>query len=278
MKHTKYILALLFIGSFCFAQSRTAEHPILFTRSFDGINWSIDPIRLIDNGLSPSAVFVHGNIYLYYISDSLSLITSNDYGVTFKYRQVSIKRISGGILKDPNVVFHNGVFNMFFITSDKGINTLRSAVSDNGNDFTEEMNILYQDKGIFKPDGIFINNLWIIFLTSGGDLIKLTSNDGKIFLKDNDFLFPSAIYSGTIKENNFLRTYYTSDYSINSFRNENGKIIKEGEVFRDHKIFISEPSVIKTADSSYFMFYKKTLPNDFIDTCGCEKKLNVDWQ
>jgi hypothetical protein len=278
MKHIKYWLIQFCIGSFCFAQSQTAEHPILFTKSFDGISWSIDPIRLIENGISPSAVFQDGKIYLYYISDKLSLITSNDYGITFKQEQVSLRRISNGILKDPNVVFFNGVFRMFFIISEKDINILRSAVSDDGHSFIEETNVLFQDKGIFKPDVIFINNLWIIFLTLGGDLIKLTSNDGKTFLKDKNFLFPSAIYSGTIKENNFLRTYYTGDYSINSFKNENGKITKEKELFRDHNIFISEPSIIKTADSSYYMFYKKILPNDFIDTCGCEKKLKIDWE
>ena len=276
MKILKYILLMFVVICVTYSQSKHTEHPILFTTSVDGISWSNDPIKLIDNGISPTAVYAGGKIYLYYISDSLSLIRSNDNGITFKHFNVSIARKSNGVLKDPNVIVSDDLFKMFFITSDKDINTLRCALSFDGLNFTEETSVLYQEKGVFKPDAGLINNLWIIFLTLGGDIIKITSSDGTTFIKDNDFFYPSALYSATINENTFLRTYYTADYSINSFKSINNKTTKEGELFRDHNIFISEPSVIKTT-STYFMFYKKTLPNDFIDTCGCEKKLNVEW-
>jgi hypothetical protein len=248
----------------------------MFTTSRDGINWSIDPVMVVENGLSPAVCYNGGLIYLYYFNDTLALITSRDEGRSFQRTKFEINRISYGTLMDPCVVFYDGKFKMFFVTAEKDMNTIRTASSNDGFHFVEDINILYREKGVYKPDVALINNMWIMFITSGGDLIKLISEDGKKFQKAGRFFFPSAIYSCTTAENGFLRTYYTGDYSINSFKQVDDKIIKEGSIFNDHNLFISEPAVIKTSDSAYFMFYKKILPNDYVDTCGCEKKLKIE--
>lgn len=266
----------MIIACTVYPQSKRAAHPILFTTSSNGLNWNRDPVKLIDNGSSPSAIYNNDTIYLYYISDSLGLIISTDNARSFKHANVNVNRISGGILIDPNVVFTNGIFKMFFITSDAECNSLRYADSYDGFNFYEAKNVLYREKGIYKPDAVIHNKMCVLFITSGGDIIKLISNDGTIFTKDPLFFLPSAIYSCTVNENNYLRLYYTGDYSISSFKLIGEKATKEEINYIDHKIFISEPSVIKTTDSSYYMFYKKILPNDYIDTCGCERKLQVE--
>jgi hypothetical protein len=269
----KILLLLVFLYLQSYSQSIFGTHTILFTTSKDGLNWEKDPITLIENGFSPSALFYEGKIYLYYISDSLSLITSNDTAKSFHRQSVKLFRVSSNKIVDPCIKYYNNSFKLFFITSDSIENKLHVAYSNDGQNFFEDSRIIYSEKGIFKPDVVIINNKPIIYLTSGGDLIRIITHNGKHFFKDSTFYFPSGIYSSSIIENNFIRTYYTGDYSINSFRLENGKIKKENNVYKDQNIFISEPSVIKISDSLYYMFYKKILPNNYIDTCGCVKKL-----
>lgn len=277
MKRILIFLSLLAFPVSLVSQSKISESPILFTSSFDGISWSADPVKLIVNGSNPSALVHNDKIYLYYINDTLSLITGNSGGLNFKYSNVKINRISSGTLKDPDVIYHNGKFYLVFLVSVGGKSSVRRAVSDDGIIFNEEMAILYEEPGIFKPDVYITGNDWNIILTQGGDLIKIFSHDGITFYRDSSFFAPSAMYSSTLKEADYQRIYYTGNYSINLLTYKDKKIKTEGEIFRDHNIFISEPSVIKTKDSSYFMFYKKILPNDFIDTCGCEKKPEITW-
>jgi len=272
----KIILVLIFGYLQLFSQSIYGTHTILFTSSEDGLNWKKDPITLIENGYSPSAIFYEGKIYLYYIFDSLSLIISDDTAKSFKKQNVKLYRVSNNRIIDPCIKYYNNSFKLFFITTDSLENKLHVAYSNDGLNFFEDSRIIYSEKGIFKPDVVIINYKPIIYLTSGGDLIRIITNNGKHFFKDSTFYFPSGIYSSSIIENNFIRTYYTGDYSINSFRLEKGKIKKDNNVYKDQNIFISEPSVIKISDSLYYMFYKKILPNDYIDTCGCVKKLIFD--
>jgi len=137
--------------------------------------------------------------------------------------------------------------------------------------------VIYEEKGIFKPDTYIYNNLWIINLTQGGDLIRITSTDGTNYKRDKHFFIPSVMYSSTLIHNNSPKIYYTGDYAINRFSENKDMIKNEGIIFKDKNLFISEPSVITANDSVFYMFYKKILPNDFIDTCGCEKKLEIGW-
>ena len=117
---------------------------------FDGVTWNIHPLPVIDVGppgswdethvLDPATLFVNGEIFLYYTAVSpradraICLATSKD-GIHFQKHPGNPVIIGGA----PEVVFHNGIFHLFFwkkrVTA-AGYQ-IHLATSNDGRSFTE---------------------------------------------------------------------------------------------------------------------------------------------
>lgn len=258
-------------------------HKIYKDVSSDGLNFTQKGEMIIDKASVPDVVKVSdGQLYIYAVdgagrsNSGLMVAISENNGDSWKQGSVQIKSEDEKMsAADPQAILQdNGSIRLFYLVAtglpdkkngqpiniNQGTFMIKSALSQDGVNFTEEEGIRYQSIGeqITDPDVIKINNKWYMYLAKGPELIVTVSNDGNTF----EFL-QSIRQNGSVSktvpvDNNQFRQYFCRD-GISSATSADGLNWTDDPGIRikqdSSTETICDPSPVKI-DSGWLMIYK----------------------
>lgn len=261
-------------------------HKIYKDVSSDGLNFIQKGEMIIDKASVPDVVKgSDGQLYIYAVdgagrsNSGLMVAISDNNGDSWKQGSVQIKSEDEKMsAADPQAILQdNGSIRLFYLVAtglpdkkngqpmniNQGTFMIKSALSKDGVNFTEEEGIRYQSIGeqITDPDVIKINNKWYMYLAKGPELIVTVSNDGNTF----EFL-QSIRQNGSVSktvpvDNNQFRQYFCRD-GISSATSADGLNWNDDPGIRikqdSSTEIICDPSPVKI-DSGWLMIYKRSL-------------------
>jgi hypothetical protein len=257
-------------------------HKVFKDISSDGLNFTQKGTMIIDKASVPDVVKGSDNkLYIYAVdgagrSDSGVMVAiSSDNGTSWKQGSVQIKSESEGMsAADPQAILQdNGSIRLFYLVAtglpdkkngqpinlNQGTFMIKSALSQDGVNFTEEEGIRYQSIGeqITDPDVIKINNKWYMYLAKGPELIVTVSSDGNTFKFLQSIRQNGSVSKTVPVDNNQFRQYFCRD-GISSATSADGLNWTDDPGTRikwDPSEIICDPSPVKI-DSGWLMIYK----------------------
>ncbi len=264
--------------------------------SEDGLTWTKTNEVITDQAdVADLAVDENGRLFLYYYAWTVgdkenlpAMAISDDNGATWTFKFMNFEGFPNrGDVSDPNVVYDNGIFQLYGSTRDNGKTYILHGESTDGINFTY--------KGIaFKPetgnagvaaayktvDGwqlLSLASLGILGAEDGteaGTTWHATSQDGESFELKDTLLFndgKNVYFQGNVTPfENGYRLYVFSDQSegIRSYFSEDGTEWELEEGFRllldessgFESSYVGDPDIVQLSDGTYFMAYSTLIP------------------
>lgn len=261
--------------------------------SEDGLTWTKTNTVITDQAdVADLAVDENGRVYLYYygwtVGDEKNLpamAISDDNGKTWIFKNMNFEGFPNrGDVSDPNVVYDNGVFQLYGSTRDNGKTYILHGESIDGINFTYKSVAFKPEDGsagvaaAYKTEeGWTLLSLASLGFNDGAEAGKIwytTSQDGETFDLQDSLLFndgKNAYFHGNVTPlEDGYRLYLFSDMSegIRSYLSEDGVDWELEKGFRlsideDNGLesgFLGDPDVVQLSDGTYFMVYSTLIP------------------
>ncbi|MBI2426460.1 MAG: hypothetical protein HYV34_01310 [Candidatus Kerfeldbacteria bacterium] len=230
--------------------------------------WEDSKIILAEHASVPDVIMKDGILYVYFvdvstdgIAEQIGLITSSDNGKTWSEKtNISITGLGSKAAVDPSpYLLDDGRIRLYYFdistTRTQGLqnNTIYSAISSDGMNFTEEPGKRFTYPAIFDPSVIMVGSTWRMYVgTDDQKVLSATSTDGLTFTYEGVALTQASI-PDVVYENS---TYYLFTGGIETATSKDGKTFtKTGDRF-DSGALTADPGVVKLSDGSYFMVFK----------------------
>lgn len=266
---------------------------LMSATSEDGLTWAKTNTVITDQAdVADLAVDENGRVYLYYygwtVGDEENLpamAISDDNGKTWTFKNMKFEGFPNrGDVSDPNVVYDNGVFELYGSTRDNGKTYILHGTSTDGIKFTYS-NVAFKPEdgsagvaAAYKTsDGWQMISLASLGFDDGAEVGKTwhtTSQDGKSFTLKDTLSFndgKNGYFHGNVTPlEDGYRLYVFSDQSegIRSYFSEDGNDWTLEEGFRLsietssglESGFLGDPDVVELSDGSYLMVYSTLIP------------------
>lgn len=230
--------------------------------------WFDSKIILAEHASVPDAILKNGVIHVYFVDvsedgkpEQIGHIQSSDNGKTWSKKTIlTISGLGDKVAVDPNpYLLPDGKIRLYYFdiskTRTEGTenNSIYSAISADGINFTEEEGVRFKYKGIYDPSVIKVGDAWRLYVgTDENNVLSATSADGLNFVYEGVALsggsIPKVIYTDDL--------YYLYTGGIQISTSSDGKIFKKTMDRFDIGGLTADPGVIKLADGTYFMVYK----------------------
>jgi hypothetical protein len=241
---------------------------VSFATSTDLLNWTDSEIILAEHASVPDVLLKDGVLYVYFVDvstdgipEQTGLVKSYDYGETWEKKEIiTIEGVGDRVAVDPApFLLEDGSIRLYYFdiskTKTEGLenNSMYSAISKDGVNFTQEDGIRFKYPGIFDPCVIKTGDTWRMYVgTDDGKVLSTISEDGLEFTYEgvalNDGTIPNVIY-----END---TYYLFTGGIDISTSEDGKTFTKTSSRFDAGKLTADPGVVKLGPNNYFMVYK----------------------
>lgn len=263
--------------------------------SEDGITWTKTYEVITDQAdVADLAVDDNGRLYLYYYAWKVgekenlpAMAISDDNGKTWTFKYMVFEGFPNrGDVSDPNVVYDDGMFQLYGSTRDNGQTYLLHGESTDGIHFTYKGIAFQPETGNAGVAAAYkVRDEWHLLSlaslgmigvsddTKPGKIWHATSEDGESFeLKDilyfkegNDTFFHGNVVP---LEDGYRLYVFNNSGGIRSFFSEDGN---EWEIEEGYRLileentdlesgFLGDPDVIQLADGTYFMVYSTLIP------------------
>jgi hypothetical protein len=247
-------------------------------RSSDGLNWQTDGKVLIDQASVPEGVrFADGRIAIYAVDGSglggpgHVYAESHDDGKTWTCGKVNFN----GLGADPDIVFlSDGRMRLYSIQFPFGPgqpppapgastkpNSVNSAISSDGKNFTVEEGTRIQGASYTDPDVIRVGNEWYMYISTGPMAWAAKSSDGLKFELIGRVNDTGAVSGSYVFPDGKIRHYFCGNSGIESAVSDTGGSVWKKEAGTriaktDAMKSICDPSILSDGKSGYIMIYK----------------------
>lgn len=231
-------------------------------------NWTDSEKILAEHASVPEVIVKNGILHVYFVDvsedgkpEQIGHMQSSDNGKTWSDKTIiSINGLGDKAAVDPDpYLLPDGRIRLYYFdiskTMTEGLekNSIYSAISDDGLNFTEEEGVRFKYPAIFDPEVIKVGNLWRMYVgTDGQKVLSATSSDGLTFTYEGVALSGGAI-PNVVYENG---KYYLFTGGIEISTSSDGKTFTKTSNRFDSGSLTADPGVVKLSDGSYFMVYK----------------------
>lgn len=248
-------------------------HQIYTANSTNGIDFTRNNDILIENASVPDTIMMpDGTLYAYAVDGARRSISgilvarSKDNGATWEQGSAKLSSSSKAVADPEVVLLEDGSIRMYYIVAPfvpmgqspdpNSISQVKSAISTDGVNFTEENGIRFEYAQITDPDLIKIDNTWHMYLSQGPRLISTTSKDGMSFSYSGVIREKGSVSKTVSIDNGEYRQFYC-DSGIKSattldgitWQNESGTRIEQ----QDDET-VCDPSPIQVGDNWLMLF------------------------
>lgn len=231
-------------------------------------SWQDSQIILSEHASVPDVILKDGTLYVYFVDvsedgkpEQVGLLKSSDNGKNWSEKQiVTIKDLGNKVAVDPApYLLDDGRIRLYYFDISKtrvegtSNNSIYSAVSSDGVNFTEESGVRFKYPAIYDPDVIKVGDAWRMYVgTEDQKVLSATSQDGLTFT------YEGVAYSGSSIPNVIYEdgTYYLFTGGIEIATSKDGKTFTKTSSRFDSGGLTADPGVAKLADGSFFMVYK----------------------
>ena len=250
---------------------------VSYATSNDLLNWTDSGEVLAEHASVPATVYKDGVIFVYFVDvtedglpEQLGMIKSADGGSTWSERKIlKVKGIGDRIIVDPNpFLLDDGRIRLYYLdfgqkpapNNPDFKSNICSAISDDGENFTQEDGIRFTSTNVFDPDVIRVGDEWKLYVgnidmkADVNRVIYAVSSDGLNFKEEGvafdggsvpDVFFKDAIY--------YL---YTAGIDISTSK-DGRSFSSTGQSFRSQLgVVTADPSVIEPGNGQYMMLFK----------------------
>jgi hypothetical protein len=241
------------------------------TTSADGLTWDA-PTLLADKASVPEVMRTSKGIFWAYWVDfsqftgmhqeKIGVAKSADGKAWEKLGMVNFSGLSNLVPVDSDVIeLPDGRLRMYFfnIAKETRENSIHSAISSDGINFTLEPGIRYQQPGIFDPDVIRLKDgRYRMYLNNDGNVISATSNDGLNFNADpgTRVQVRGSIPGSIVLADGTIRLY-TCARGIAVYKSSDGlnfALEKAGVISETFARVICDPSIAATPTGFVMVF------------------------
>lgn len=230
-------------------------------------SWTDSGKTLAEHASVPDVIYKDGKLFVYFtdvskdsLPEQIGLITSTDQGQTWSAKQnLTIANIGDKTPVDlAPMVLDDGRIRLYYFdiskTMTEGLekNTIYSAVSTDGINFTQEEGARFTHANIFDPDVIKVGNSWRLYAGSDQTTLVATSSDGLTFTYEG-VAFSQGSVPNVVYENSL---YYLFTAGIGISTSSDGKTFTATSNRFDIGKLAADPGVAKIADGKYIMVYK----------------------
>lgn len=231
-------------------------------------SWTDSEKVIATHASVPDVIYKDSILYVYFVDvsedgkpEQIGLLKSSDKGATWSVKQIiSIAGLAEKVAVDPApFVMDDGRIRLYYFdiskTRSEGTqnNSIYSAISTDGVNFTEESGVRFTYPDIYDPDVIKVGNIWRMYVgTAGQQVLSATSSDGLNFTYEGVALSGGAI-PNVILENNL---YYLFTGGIEISTSTDGITFTKTTSRFDSGGLTADPGVAKIGDGEYFMVYK----------------------
>lgn len=264
---------------------------ILSATSTDGLTWVKTNTILTDQGDVPDlAVDAQGWLYMYYYGWTVgerenvpAMAISTDNGQTWTFKEMTFEGFPNrGDVSDPNVVYDNGIFQLYGSTRANDQTYLVHGKSSDGIHF-EYVSVAFQpEEGNAGVAAAYkVEETWHLLSlaslgfqdgTPTGTLWHATSEDGFTFTLNETLLFDEGMpyFPGNVTplDNGYRLYLFTDKGGILSYFSEDGESWKKEAGQRLavdvssglESIYVGDPDIVQLPDGTYFMAYATLIP------------------
>lgn len=243
---------------------------ISYATSKDLLSWTDQKTILAEHASVPEVIVKDDTIYAYFVDvsqdgipEQIGLIKSSDSGKTWSKKQnIVIEGVGDRVAVDPDpFLLSDGRIRLYYFDiattkndPDLEKNTVYSAISEDGINFTQEDGVRFAYTGIFDPDVLKVGDNWTMYVgTDDQKVLYATSDDGL------SFVYGGISYSGSAIPNVYYTgsKYYMYVGGIDILNSSDGKTFtKTSSSFKSINGLTADPGVVKLSDNNYFMIYK----------------------
>ncbi|EKD23172.1 MAG: hypothetical protein ACD_83C00018G0002 [uncultured bacterium] len=240
---------------------------ISWATSSNLLKWTDQKTILAEHASVPDVITKDGTLFVYFVdvatdgvAEKIGLIKSTDSGQTWSNKvNISITGLDNKVAVDPApFLMSDGRIRLYYFdisTTTRGTtkNTIYSAMSSDGVNFTEEAGGRFTYPDIYDPDVIKVGQIWRMYVGTGDQkVLTASSTDGLTFTYEGVAATGGAI-PNIIQKNN---TYYLFTGGIDIWTSSNGKTFTKTSNRFDAGKLTADPGVAQLNDGSYLMVYK----------------------
>lgn len=240
---------------------------VSFVTSSSLTSWSGKGTLLAKHASVPDVIIKDGKIFVYFVDvsqdgkpEQIGLLTSSNNGKTWSEKQyIAISGIGDKAAVDPApTLLSDGRVRLYYYdistakTEGTSKNTIYSAISDDGINFTQEDGARFTYANIFDPDVVKEGGTWRLYVgTDSNKVLSATSSDGL------DFSYEGEAFSGGATPNVIAQnsTYYLFTSGILISSSNSGKTFKQIGRF-DTGGLTADPGVTKMPNGNYILVFK----------------------
>jgi len=231
-------------------------------------DWTDSEKILAEHASVPDVLVKDATLYVYFVDvsqngkpEQIGLLRSVDYGQTWEEKVfATIQGLGDKVAVDPApMLLEDGRIRLYYFdigsTKTQGTenNTIYSAISSDGINFTQETGFRFRKADIFDPDVVKIGDTWRMYVGTGNQqVLTAISQDGLTFTYEGVALNGGAI-PNVVYENG---TYYLFTGGIEISTSSDGETFTETGKRFDSGGPTNDPGVAKLSDGTYFMVYK----------------------
>lgn len=250
---------------------------VSYATSNDLLNWTDSGKVLAEHASVPAAVYKDGAIFIYFVDvsedglpEQLGMIKSTDDGNTWSERKIlKVKGIGDKIIVDPDpFLLDDGKIRLYYLDFSQKPDPnnpdfkskIYSAISGDGENFTQEDGVRFSSISIFDPDVVKVGSEWRMYVgnidinSDVNRVISAVSSDGLNF-KEEGVAFDGGSVPDVFYKNG---TYYLYTAGIDISTSKDGRSFsRTGQSFHSQLGMITaDPSVTELGTGQYIMIFK----------------------
>lgn len=251
-------------------QPAVTKDQTYFTTSSDGLTWA-EGTLLAEQASVPEVIYTSkGEYWAYWVdfskasgpgTEQLGIAHSTD-GVNWDMMgNAQIADLGSMVPVDPDVMeLPDGRLRLYFydIGGPQGQNTIYSAVSSDGVNFTPESGTRFTLANVYDPNVVVLPDGRYRMYLNMADIISATSSDGLTFTKDDGVRVEKGAVPGAIVLADGSVRLYVCQEGISVYKSADGlnfTLEKQGVVAATQRAIICDPSVTATPNG-FMMVYK----------------------
>lgn len=231
-------------------------------------SWTSSKKIIAEHASVPEIIIKEGVIYVYFVDvtedgvkEQIGMVKSSDNGITWSDRQIiKIDGLGDKAAVDPDpFLLEDGSIRLYYfdisktMTSGLENNSIYSAISTDGINFTEEKGVRFKHRAIFDPDVIRVGNNWRMYVgTDDQKVLSATSSDGLTFEYEGVALTDGSIPNVIYEDN----TYYLFTGGIEISTSKDGKTFTKTSNRFDSGGLTADAGVAKISDGNYILVFK----------------------
>jgi hypothetical protein len=233
-------------------------HQIYGATSVDGLTFNANNIPRLNHASKPDAVLNSKTTRLYFVNTEQTGIWIAEQKSNGMFEVINCVKLNGVFdsqATDPDIVrLADRRYRLFYVKN----NTIFSAISEDGQDFTVEREIVSGS----NPSAVQLSDgNWLMAYNNGVGVAFATSSDGRIFTTTDDVITSQGtpelmrLSNGKIRllvGNQTMQSYISEDGGLSwSAEQPGASIINQTE----EATGMFHPSVVSMSDNSWTIFY-----------------------